>query len=270
MSRRLPNAEPFFYRAGDTGCLLLHGFTSSPHELRELGSYLADRGITVSAPLLPGHGTHPDDLRGLGWRDWYGAASDALDGLQGECRRVAVAGLSLGGALALHMAAQREGDLAGFVAMSAPVLFPPGLGRLLLALQPGIRALHKPLRDIQDPVARRLHVSYGNAPLDATASVVDFAGLVRGELPQVKVPALVLYARRDHVVHPLNAHLIYARLGSERKYLVVLRRGFHIVTVDRDKERVFRAVAAFLKRGVGLGPREGEGQSVARASSSVV
>jgi carboxylesterase len=266
---RLSNAEPFLHRAGDTGCLL-HGFTSSPHELRDLGRYLADRGITVSAPLLPGHGTHPDDLRGLSWRDWYGAASGALDELRGECKRVAVAGLSLGGALALHMAAQRGGDLAGVVAMSAPVLFPPGLGKLLLALQPGIRALHKPLRDIQDPVARRLHVSYGNAPLDATASVVEFAGLVRGELPRVRVPALVIYARRDHVVHPLNAHLIYSRLGSERTHLVALNKGFHIVTVDRDKERVFRVVAAFLTRGVGLGSREGERQSIAQWGSSVV
>jgi carboxylesterase len=64
----------------------------------------------------------------------------------------------------------------------------------------------------------------------------------------VQVPALVIYARRDHVVHPLNAHIIYARLGSPYKRLLPLNRGFHIVTVDRDKERVFRAVARFVKR----------------------
>jgi carboxylesterase len=132
--------------------------------------------------------------------------------------------------------------------MSAPIIFPPGLSRMLRAMHRRVQYLRKPLRDIQDPQARRTHLSYMRSPLDATASVVELAGLVRAQLSEVQIPALVIYARRDHVVHPLNAHIIYARLGSTHKRLVPLKRGFHIVTVDRDKERVFRAVAQFVKR----------------------
>ena len=245
----MPGAEPFLHQAGEVGCLLIHGFTSTPSELRELGEHLAGRGITVCAPLLPGHGTSPQDLRGLTWRDWYATASDALDEMRPVCRQVYVAGLSLGGALALHLAAQRGDDLVGVIAMSAPVLFPPGLSRLLRAIQTRAPYLQKPFRDIQDPIARAAHLSYMRSPIDAAASVVELAGVVRAELGQVRVPALVIYARRDHVVHPLNAHFLYTRLASTSKRLLSLQRGFHIITVDRDKERVFKSVAAFMKRG---------------------
>ena len=244
----MPGAEPFLYSAGDVGCLLIHGFTSTPSELRELGRYLASKGITASAPLLPGHGTSAPDLRGLTWRDWYDCASAALDEMRDNCERVFVAGLSLGGILALRLAAWRGDDPAGVVAMSAPVLFPPGLSRMLRAMHGRVQYLRKPLRDIQDPEARRTHLSYMRSPLDATASVVELAGLVRAQLSEVRVPALIIYARRDHVVHPLNAHVIYSRLGSPYKRLLALNRGFHIVTVDRDKQRVYRAVAGFVKR----------------------
>ena len=67
LSPIMPGAEPFLYEAGETGCLLVHGFTSSPSEMRGLGRYLADRGITANAGLLPGHGTSPADLQGVTW-----------------------------------------------------------------------------------------------------------------------------------------------------------------------------------------------------------
>jgi carboxylesterase len=242
----MPAADPFLFRAGGTGCLLLHGFTSAPGEMRELGLYLAARGITAAAPLLPGHGTSPLDLCGFTWHDWYGSVSAALDEMQSFCSRLYVAGLSLGGTLALHLAAQRGSDLAGVVAMSAPVIFPPGLSRLLRAMGGRVKFLRKPVRDIQDREARRTHLSYMRSPMDATASVVEFAGLVRSELGSIRVPTLVIHARRDHVVHPVNARIIYSRLGSPYKRFLPLSRGFHIVTIDRDKQRVFTAVSRFI------------------------
>jgi carboxylesterase len=107
--------------------------------------------------------------------------------------------------------------------------------------------LRKPFRDIQDREARRGHVSYLRSPVDATASVLELAGIVRRELSRIRIPALVIQARRDHVVHVANARYIHARLGSPRKSLLILNRGFHIVTVDRDRRRVFEAVARFVR-----------------------
>ena len=212
-----------------------------------LARYLQARGIHTHAPHLPGHGTLPEDLQGKTWQDWYASVSSALDEMWTRFDRVYLVGLSLGGALALYAASRRGEDLAGVVAMSAPIYFPPGLPFLLMKLRPRVPFMRKPFRDIQDRRARSRHESYMSAPVDAIASVVEFAGVVRSCLPRIRVPALIIYSRRDHVVHPLNSRYIFARIGSHDKRLVALKRGFHIVTVDKDREKVYASVYEFIR-----------------------
>src|SRR4051812_28032023 len=84
----LPGAESFFLPGGPTGVLLLHGFTSSPAEVRPLGDFLAAQGYTVYSPLLAGHGTAPEDLRGTTWRDWVASAEAGEEVLRdAHCKR---------------------------------------------------------------------------------------------------------------------------------------------------------------------------------------
>lgn len=241
----MAGAEPFFYRAGAVGFLLVHGFTSSPFEMRGLGRYLADRGITAAAPLLAGHGTSPHDLHGTAWRDWYASVSEALDEMLAHCEQVYVAGISLGGALALYTAARRGQDLAGVVAMSTPIYLPKGLSVALKGLNRSVPFLNKLFRDIQDPIAREQHIGYKMSSVAALASLIEFLGPVRSSLPQVKVPTLVVYARHDHVVPPLSAHYIYSRLGTPDKKMLVLHKGYHIATVDYDREKLYAAICEF-------------------------
>jgi carboxylesterase len=250
----MPGAEPFLYEAGRVGILLVHGFTSSPYEMRGIATYLAERGITAGAPLLAGHGTAHEDLVGKTWQDWYASVLNALDVMRSRCDRVYLAGLSLGGALTLYTAAQRGSDLAGIVAMSAPIYIPTGVGSLLRGIKSQMPYLSKPYRDIADPDAHDQHVSYLRSPVDATASLIEFLGQVRLSLPRIHVPALVIYARHDHVVPSISSHHIYSRLGSHDKRMLALHRSFHIVTVDYDRDAVYRAVYDFIAAREGLPP----------------
>jgi carboxylesterase len=258
----MPGAEPFYYQAGEVGCVLVHGFTSTPFEMRGLGAYLAEQGISAYAPLLAGHGTSPEELQHTTWVDWYASVNDALDLMMARCRRVYLVGLSLGGALTLFTAAQRRHDptlhpdpsavatkgqaLAGIVAMSSPIYLPPGLGSALRGLIPGVPYVEKFFRDIEDPEARAAHVGYTRSSVAAMASLIEFLEPVRKALPRVKVPTLVIYARHDHVVPCVSSHYIYSRVGTADKRMLALHRGFHIVTVDTDREKVFEGVHSFI------------------------
>ncbi|MER6924420.1 alpha/beta fold hydrolase, partial [Streptomyces spiralis] len=93
----LPGAEPFRHEGGEVGVLLCHGFTGSPQSLRSWAEYLAERGLTVSLPLLPGHGTRWEDMAITGWQDWYAEVDRELRALRERCAHVFVAGLSMGG-----------------------------------------------------------------------------------------------------------------------------------------------------------------------------
>ena len=111
--------SPFFYKQGNVGCLLIHGFTGYPEEMRGLGQYLAQKGITALGVKLPGHGTKPEDLAGVTWLDWINEVHQTYTQLTQICDKVFVAGFSMGGTLALHLAS--HAPVAGVISMSAPV-----------------------------------------------------------------------------------------------------------------------------------------------------
>src|SRR5687767_7503545 len=98
--------SPFEWVGGQVGVLLIHGFTASPTQLRLVGTDLHQRGLTVSAPLLPGHGTTLADLSKQHWQDWVRHVELALTDLKSRCSAVFVAGISLGSLLTLYLAAE--------------------------------------------------------------------------------------------------------------------------------------------------------------------
>jgi len=107
---RTPHVDPvpFFLPGGRTGALLIHGFTGSPPEMRPVADYLNERGVTVSAPLLPGHGTTSAQLNRCRWKDWTDYAEEAYTQLRDRCEPVFVGGLSMGSLIASFLAAKHS------------------------------------------------------------------------------------------------------------------------------------------------------------------
>ena len=118
----LPGAEPFHSDGGPVGVLLCHGFTGSPQSMRPWAERLAAAGLTVSLPRLPGHGTRWEEMNLTRWQDWYAEVDRALTTLLARCERVFVMGLSMGGTLAIRLAEQRPGDVAGLVLVNPSLL----------------------------------------------------------------------------------------------------------------------------------------------------
>src|ERR1700678_3289031 len=96
----MAGAEAFSASGGPEGALVLHGFTGNPFSIKGVAAAIADAGLTVEAPRLPGHGTSVADMIGTGWSDWSAAVEDAYLELAARCENVAVVGLSMGGTLA--------------------------------------------------------------------------------------------------------------------------------------------------------------------------
>lgn len=117
----LPGAEPFSADGGRIGVLLSHGFTGSPASMTPWGRQLAGLGHTVRVPRLPGHGTTWKDMNTTRWTDWYAEVDHALTELHDRCDHVVVAGLSMGGCLALRLAEQRPDDVAAVVLVNPAI-----------------------------------------------------------------------------------------------------------------------------------------------------
>ncbi|UCD57735.1 MAG: alpha/beta fold hydrolase [Candidatus Hydrogenedentota bacterium] len=252
------NAEkvaPFRFDRGPTGCLLVHGFTGSPFEMRELGDYLAEKGITVLCKPLPGHGTTPYEMMRTDWHGWYRACVANLAELSSACEKVFLCGMSMGGTLSLHVAAHyaRQHKVAGVAAYGAPVY----LKNALLPLVPIAKRFMKfkppSESDVADPVACAEQESYDRVPLECVSSLLELLAHVRHDLQDVSVPVLLIQSRNDNTVHPPNVHLIHKLLGSRDKTVIEVDRSYHVVTVDYDKEIVKERTYEFMRRVGNLG-----------------
>ncbi|MFI6941063.1 alpha/beta hydrolase [Streptomyces sp. NPDC050418] len=242
----LPGAEPYRHEGGEIGVLLCHGFTGSPQSLRPWAEYLAARGLTVSLPLLPGHGTRWQDLALTGWQDWYAEVDRELRALSERCERVFVFGLSMGGALTLSLAAKHGEAISGIVLVN-PLnkVRDPGAFALPVA-----RHFVRSTKGIASDIAKEgsEETGYDRVPLHAAHSLRRFAQLVDAELPQVTQPLLLLHSPQDHVVSPADSARILGRVSSSDVTEILLEQSYHVATLDHDADRIFDESHAFVAR----------------------
>jgi carboxylesterase len=242
----LPGAEPMHHDGSDTGVLVCHGFTGSPQSVRPWADHLAAQGLTVSLPLLPGHGTRWEDLAVTRWQDWYATVERELETLTKRCEHVFVCGLSMGGALALRLAARHGEAVSGIAVVNPAVTFPRlqgyalPVGRFLLRSAKGITS------EIAKPGAQE--VGYERVSTHAAYSARDLFRRVLGELPQVTQPLLVMHSRTDHVVPPSDSALVLGNVSSSDVTEIVLEDSYHVATLDNDAERIFADSHGFITR----------------------
>lgn len=240
----LEGAEEFSYEGGPVGALLIHGFTGSPHGMRALGQYLADRGVTVEGLRLPGHGTSWEHLNRFGRDHWEEAVFLGYRKLSERCTKTFAVGLSFGGALSLQLAT-RHPQLDGVVAI-APFLFTKDPLRFLAPVIPRlVRSVKGVGNDIADPsVTER---AYERFPTIAGASMLKLTNDIRQSLGEVRCPVLILHSQNDHTAVPANAIEIHSKIASADKELVWYERSYHVLTLDYDKDDVFDRTYRFMK-----------------------
>lgn len=211
-----------------------------------MGEYLADRGLTVSLPLLPGHGTRWQDMQLTGWQDWYACVEQALGELRERCERVFVFGLSMGGALSLRLAAKHGAEISGLVLVNPAVRVHGAAAHALPVLRHVVPSTKGLVNDIAKGGGDE--IGYDRVPLHAAYSLRRLFALVDGALPQVTQPLLLLRSKQDHVVPAWDAERILSRVSSADVREVMLEQSYHVATLDHDAERVFAQSAAFVAR----------------------
>jgi carboxylesterase len=238
----------FFLSAGPVGCLLIHGLTGSPPEMRPMGEYLVRRGLTVSGPRLAGHGTTPRELAITPWQDWYGSVQTAHRELLQCCEEVFVAGFSLGALLAVHLAMDHE--VSGLVLLSPGFWVRDWRIGLMPLLRHWIRYVRKDVRqensDLADAEARKRFWSYDVHSTEAAYQYLALQRLTRPELPRVRQPTLVVYAVRDQSIAPYSGPRTYEQVGAQDKELLALHQSGHGLVVDSEREAVFKRVYEWI------------------------
>jgi carboxylesterase len=241
----IAGCEPWSSDGGPDGVLVLHGFTGNPQGLRGLAEAFAAAGFAVDLPLLPGHGTSVDDMVDTTWDHWAEAAEGAYEALAARCRRVVVAGLSMGGSLTVWLAS-RHPEIPGVVCVNPALDVPPEMVTAVeQMLETGVDRIPAIGNDVADPAAREK--AYDATPLRPLLSLAAAAAELRDELGKVACPVLILTSTQDHVVNPADSDLLAAAVSGPVER-VTLERSYHVATLDYDKDLIAERAVEFARR----------------------
>lgn len=250
MSRVHRNAAPFYWKSNNKViCLLIHGFTGSPSEMRIMGEYLKEHGFGVSCILLPGHGTTVEDLAGKGWHDWYQAIESEFMRLQKlhPDKKIIPIGLSMGGVLAIHLAINKH--IAGLVLLSTSIYLKNWRVHFAHLLNLMYDYKEKPISlERWEEEIEQGQFSYRKTPVQAFLSLQELIKQAKEELPRIDCPALIIQSKNDNTVRYSSANFIFEKLGSDEKKLIFLEKSGHIITLGQERKQVFQAVEDFLRQ----------------------
>ena len=251
MKQILIGGEPFFFPGDEVGCLLSHGFTATPQEMRGLGEYLASQGRTVLGVRLSGHATDVKDMTRSRWQDWVASVEDGYHYLEDCSSRIILIGFSTGGAISLYLAHTLAAT--GVVAMSTPHELPAD-PRIRL-LRPILRPLSlvypiipKGPPDFFDPEAAKVRVAYQHYPIRAVPELDALLIRMREVLPMINVPVFFVHSRDDRFIPPEHMDANLDLLGSKDKTRILIEGSNHIITCDAARQQVFEAVGMFVNR----------------------
>jgi carboxylesterase len=247
--------SPGDLRAKNFACLILHGLGGGPYELEPVTAALEGAGVRVLAPVLPGHEGPGPIMPASSWRDWARVAEDAFDRLQDEGAPVVVIGFSTGATLALYLASERpvarQVLLAPFLAIRYSGLIPLRAATYLRALARVIPNLPRRAPAVRDPEMRRWAAGtdrFRTFSVHAAISALELIDTVKPLVPGITIPTLIIQGRLDGVVEPGGASWLHKHLGATEKALVVLLRSDHLVSLDRERERVITLTRDFVLR----------------------
>lgn len=274
-----PSGSPFMLGPEDAtvACLLMHGFSGNPAEMRGLGESLARQGFRVLGIAIAGHNGEPDELAISTRTHWIASAEAGLQELA-NYPTIFLVGLSMGGVLSLHLAIHFPQHITGVIALSTPTRFNDGFAVKLLPVARYLMKWFYPLNyldfskpKVQAEVLRRaretdpnITIDFSNPevvafikrqvrlPIRALDELVRLTNATRRKLAKVHSPLLIIHSKRDQTVKPVCAEeLLRLATSATPKRLHWLQESDHVITTGPEREEVYQLTADFIMEIVG-------------------
>ncbi len=233
------DGRTFLLNGNQTGVLLIHGFTATTIEVRWLAEFLNKKGLTISAPLLPGHGTTPEDLNDKKNTDWIECVEAAYLALSETCSQVIVGGESMGAVLSLYLA-EKYPDI------KALLLYSPALKITKLKYSKFIKYFI--------PIIRKNNYDdlmpwqgYSVYPLFAASELSVLQKVVAKNLNKIKQPVLSFQGAYDKTIDKDSSDIIISAVNSSIKEKHIMANSGHVILLDKEFDEVADLTWEFIQ-----------------------
>ncbi|KGE73767.1 hypothetical protein DC28_00645 [Spirochaeta lutea] len=245
--------SPLLYKGREDrpAILLIHGFTGGPHDMHYLAQGIADQGFTVSVPRLPGHGTNGDDFIQSSAKQWLRHSIDSYLDLRRTNETVLVGGLSMGGVLALLLAAQFpvEGLMlfAPALVVSNPLI---GLSKLIGSMIP--RTRHVPRVDEEaEPELQEIQRQYGSFTwIRQGGELYRLQRMCRKSLGHITADTMMVLSQQDITVPLRSGEIIKRRINAKQLDYKIYTQSGHVITNGIEKEKALADTLEWLSKRV--------------------
>jgi carboxylesterase len=213
--------------------------------MRPWGEFLHSKGYTVRVPLLPGHGTTPEDLNKVKWPEWPAKVTFELNELMKSCDKVFLVGLSMGGGTVLNVAEANNEKLTGIILVN-PMIHVKGVPVELAFF---LSRLQKLRTSVGDDIKRPgiTEWGYDALPTRGVYQLLKMLRITRRNLSKITVPVQLFHSVEDHTLPVTNTEIILAGLGSSNKTRIELVNSYHVATLDYDQELIFQNSLTFIE-----------------------
>ena len=220
----------------------MHGFTATTAEVRLLAQRLHAKNYTISAPLLAGHNTSPEELNETSWQDWLDGVDFAYQMLTKKCARIFVGGESTGGVLALYLASKYP-EIAGVMAYAPAIRLRMSIMKKLQLYAAAPFVPHRPKVSID---ANENWQGYTVNPLKAAIQLLKLQHAALKRLQLIQQPVMVVQGQLDTTIHPKSGQLILSKISSKDKQLHWMEKSSHVVLLDSEIDQVAELTTQFI------------------------
>ena len=204
----------------DEAVLVIHGSTGSPRDVAGLVESLHKNGLTVYAPLLPGHGVAGETLPDVKWRTCLREVVLRFGILRRTHRKVHVVGFSFGAALAVHLA--RKESVAS-LCLLAPALVP----RVSLLARIGL--------------ALRLHrLPFLRARFGWDLEVFEAMSGARAHISRLRCAIYAAHCEDDPRIDPASLRMLQKKVRNRASRFRLFQTGGHMI-LDAHGETALNA-----------------------------
>tara|TARA_B100001250_G_scaffold400894_1_gene412025 strand:+ start:265 stop:1017 length:753 start_codon:yes stop_codon:yes gene_type:complete len=229
------------------GILLIHGFSSTNYELRDLAHFLADAGFRVMAKNLPGHGTTIQDCNNHKYTEWLSFTKSNIGELVAECDKVFCIGISMGAVIALYIAATMP--IAGVIAAASVFKFRNEFMTKYIntIFCPIIHSIDK---KSQFPKGARKGKYYGYTryPTIALNQMRILINFVEPKLEKISIPTLLINSTSDNTCQMKNLDFLKKKIDIKYVKTLIINKASHaIFDKSDDRDTIFNQCVKFIR-----------------------
>lgn len=239
------NVKPpknLFYEGGDQAVLLLHSFTGTLNDVKEMAQTLNEEGFTCYVPCYRGHGLPVSEFVNYDIRDWWEDVEAAYAFLRGQgYQKIYVVGVSLGGIFSLKLAEQF--DVEKVVVMSVP--YHKSVEGVLSRLNTYGTRLQSYIHCSEEEQEEQM--AYVPAYKNGAKHFEAFGHQTMNELNRVTAPILVMYGGLDEVSYKESAYQIEEKLCHvESKRVLCFKQSGHLMSRSKEQAIISEVIVNFF------------------------